>query len=106
MDELTVLEWLESKQLSVDEIDFLMTFIPNVSMIQMQSSKKAAICELMNKQFPKANLDADENYLDYRVFAVTIRKYTTDKIPVNEFLSRMSSQKICKPLCDFLLINS
>lgn len=106
MDELTVLEWLESKQLSVDEIDFLLTFIPNVSSVQVQPSNKTVICESMNKQFRKANLNPEENYLDYEVFERTILNYTACKMSVEELLARMSAQKLCKPLCDFLLRNS
>ena len=103
MDDFTVLEWLEKEQLSKNEIDFLFTFIPNMSVIKLQPDKTVVICQSLNKQFPKAYLKLEENYLDYDVFEFTIRKYTVNKISVKELLIRMSAQKICKPLCDFFL---
>ncbi|MGE7023060.1 hypothetical protein [Solibacillus cecembensis] len=103
MDNLTVLEWLEKEKLSEDEIDFLLTFIPNISVIKSQPAKTVVICQSMNKLFPRANLKMEENYLDYDVFKFTIQKYIVNKISVKELLIRMSAQKICKPLCDYFL---
>ncbi|MGE7023728.1 hypothetical protein [Solibacillus cecembensis] len=101
MDDLTVTEWLVKEQLSSDEIDFLLTFIPNISVIKVQPDKTIVICQSLNNQFPKANLKQEENYLDYDVFESIIRKYTVNKISVKELLIRMSIQKFCKPLCVF-----
>ena len=39
MDKLTVTEWLENEQLSADEIDFILTFIPFISVIKVQPDK-------------------------------------------------------------------
>ena len=103
MDGLTVIEWLKKEELNEEEIDFLLTFIPNISVIKSQPAKAVVICQSMNKQFPKVNLKPEENYLDYNVFKFTIQKYTDNKISVRELLIRMSEQKICKPLCDFFL---
>ena len=103
MEKLTVTEWLENEKLSTDEIDFLLTFIPFISVIKVQPDKVVDICQTLNKQFPKANLKQEENYLDYDVFESIIRKYTVNKISVKELLIRMSTQKFCKPLCDFFL---
>ena len=103
MDDLTVTEWLIKEGLNEEEIDFLLTFIPIISVIKLQPAKAAVMCQSMNKQFPKVNLKLDENYLDYNVFKFTVQKYTASKISVRELLIRMSEQKICKPLCDFFL---
>ena len=103
MDHLTVTEWLEKEQLSTDAIDFLLTFIPFISVIKVQPDKVVEICQTLNKQFPKAYLKQEDNYLDYHVFESTIRKYTGNKISVKELLIRMSKQKLCKPLCDVFL---
>ena len=101
MDHLSVTEWLEKEQLSTDEIDFLLTFIPFISLIKVKPDKVAEICQTLNKQFSKACLKPGDNYLDYDVFESIIQKYTVNKISVKELLIRMSKQKLCKPLCDF-----
>ena len=103
MDYLTVTEWLEKEHLSTDEIDFILTFIPFISVIKVQPDKVVDICQTINKQFPKVNLKQENNYLDYDVFESTIREYTVNKISVKELLIRMSTQKICNPLCNFFL---
>ena len=86
-----------------EEIEFLLTFILNISLLKSQPAKAIVVCQSMNKQFPKVSLHPEENYLDYNVFKFTIQKYTARKISVRELLIRMSEQKICKPLSDFFL---
>ena len=103
MNHLTVTEWLEKEQISTDEIDFILTFIPFISVIKVNADKVVEICQILNKQFPKAYLKQENNYLDYDVFESIIQKYTVNKILVKELLIRMSTQKICTPLCDFFL---
>ena len=103
MDHLTVTEWLEKEQLSTDEIDFILTFIPFISVIKVKPDKVVEICQTLNKQFPKAYLKPGDNYLDYEVFESIIQKYTVNKISVKELLIRMSKQRLCKPLCDSFL---
>ena len=103
MDDLTVTEWLKKEELTEEEIDFILTFIPNISVIKLQPTKAVVICQSMNKQFPKVNLKPEENYLDYNMFKFTIQRYTDNKFSVRELLIRMSEQKICKPLCNFFL---
>ena len=103
MDDLTVTEWLKKEELNEEQIEFLLTFIPNISVIKLQPTRAVVIFQSMNKQFPKVNLKPEENYLDYNVFNFTIQRYTDNRISVKELLIRMSEQKICKPLCDFFL---
>ncbi|TVX91698.1 hypothetical protein [Paenibacillus agilis] len=103
MDDLTILEWLEEQPISSNEIDFLITFIPNVSMIKVSPDKLEVMCQSFNRQFPKANLDANKDYTDYAVFTAAIQNYTDNKISVKELLMRMSVQNICKPICDYFL---
>ena len=52
MDDLTVIEWLKKEELNEEEIDFLLTFIPNISVIKLQPTKAVVIWQSMNKQFP------------------------------------------------------
>ena len=85
------------------EIEFLLTFRLNISLLKSQPAKAIVVCQSMNKQFPKVSLHPEENYLDYNVFKFTIEKYTASKISVRELLIRMSEQKMCKPYCDFFL---
>ncbi|MCR8844279.1 hypothetical protein NQ117_11330 [Paenibacillus sp. SC116] len=60
MEDLTILEWLEEQPLSGHEIDFLITFIPYISMIKVLPEKLEVMCQSLNRQFPKVDLHAEE----------------------------------------------
>ena len=105
MEKLTVTEWLKEKNLTENEIDFLVTFIPTLTYLQKKSEKRTVAFKMLKEQFSTFSVDPEVNYLEFEVFNSTIQKNISNKISSKELLERMSEQDLCKPFCDSLLNN-
>lgn len=103
MDDLTVIEWLQVKSLSESDIDFLLTFIPSISVIKSKPNLRKPVFRTLHEQFPEYVIDLDANYLEFSTLNSAIQRNINNKINTQELLKRMSGQGICMPLCDLLL---
>ncbi|WP_078380722.1 hypothetical protein [Sutcliffiella halmapala] len=103
MHDLTVMEWLQAKALSESDIDFLLTFIPSISVIKTKPNLKEPVFRMLQEQFPEYIIDSDANHLKFATINSAIQRNIKNKINTEELLKRMSAQGLCRPFCDLLV---
>ena len=105
MEKLTVTGWLNVENLTKNEIDFLLTFIPTTNYLQKCSDKKTVAYKMFKEQFPTFIVEQEFNYYEYELLNSVIQINIPNKISTKELLERMSEQGFCKPFCDSFLNN-
>ncbi|MBM7602419.1 hypothetical protein JOC75_000389 [Metabacillus crassostreae] len=103
MEKLTVVEWLQKKNVTENEIDFIVTFIPTITYLQKKPEKTTEAMDMFKKQFPTFCVELEVNNWEYEIVHKTIQKNIQNKISTKELLKRMSKQGLCKSFCDSLL---
>lgn len=103
MDELTVTEWLEQKLSTNKEIDFLLTFMPSLSVLDVDYSKSIHVFNMLEQDYPDIPIDKNVNYFQFNSLDSLIQKHVQVGFPTEELLRRMSAQGTCKPVCDRIL---
>lgn len=103
MNKLTVMAWLKENELTANETDFLLTFIPSIVTLKLDSTKTPLVFGMLKKQFSTYIIEPEANYMEFNNFNSAIQKNIPNKISTKELLERMSMQGLCKPLCDSLL---
>lgn len=105
MQNLTVIEWLKEQQLTDKEIDFVLTFIPGLSVLLVDKSKALNIFKMLKEQFPDFSISENDDYLQFKTLDFMFQNNFKKTFLTEELLKRMSEQGICKPVSDFILIS-
>lgn len=93
------------ENLTKNEIDFLLTFIPTINYLQKCSDKKTVAYKMFKEQFPTFIVEQEFNYYEYELLNSVIQINIPNKLSTKELLERMSEQGFCKPFCDSFLNN-
>lgn len=102
MDHLTVIEWLRENRLTEQEIDFIMTFIPALSVLEVDREKLPQVSQMLTQHFPTFVIDHLNN-LQFSDVDTVIQTNIPYKISTKELLKRMSAQGLCRLLSESLL---